>query len=210
MRVIISCMAGGIVPGWRTIEWPGESPPKGGHPSWHALATRARRADGRLLPVLASRWGIWEALEPGGELVVIGYSAGANSGLRELIRHPEDLAACTRVISLDGLHANLKTWLPASSGRGRYFDWAGEMAPLERAWLSGRLTATASQTWVDPRWTTTRQAWWDVTGRSFEGVGSISNAAGSCYHQDEASHGEHAAYWREEFDEAGDLRMGKA
>lgn len=103
--VIFSMMGLRAVPkgfeGWRLIEWPGEG---AGHPSWAALAQRLRSGDGRLLPALRRLYSVDESARIG----VVGFSAGSNSGVREMLRSPADRASYAFVLAIDGLHASIK------------------------------------------------------------------------------------------------------
>lgn len=85
----------------RLLEWSGTAPTPGGHPSWETAARALRGSDGSLLGPLLRRSGIRDAAR----IAVVGFSAGANSGLRELLRSPADRVRIDSVFSIDGIHA---------------------------------------------------------------------------------------------------------
>jgi hypothetical protein len=104
--LIISCMGLATVKWWPNavkptlLEWPGEGP---GHPSWANVAASLRDGEGRLLPRLLAKYSLSNAER----IAVVGFSAGSNSGIRELIRHPEDRARIAFVGAFDGLYPAL-------------------------------------------------------------------------------------------------------
>lgn len=109
--LIISCMAGvsryfdniGHRPA--VIEWAGEGPP-GSHPSWVEPAAKLRDpVTKELLPRL---FGMFRAGSPT-RVAVFGFSAGSNSGIRELLRNPNDRARISFAACVDGLHP-VKNW----------------------------------------------------------------------------------------------------
>lgn len=113
--VIISTMGLRSVSWWPgsrkpyLVEWPGVISNAGGHPSWFAAATSLRRPDGQLLPNLLARYNLSGAKR----IAVVGFSAGSNSGVRELIRNAEDRKRISFVGAFDGLHPVLSqqsTW----------------------------------------------------------------------------------------------------
>lgn len=85
----------------RLLEWSGTSATPGGHPSWETAARALRGSDGALLAPLLRRSNIRDAAR----IAVVGFSAGANSGLRELLRSPIDRARIDAAFSIDGIHA---------------------------------------------------------------------------------------------------------
>lgn len=104
--LIFSCMAGVsrffVNSSHRpaVIEWAGEAEP-GKHPSWVSMVRKLRDpATGQLIPRLVA---MFRAGEPK-RIAAFGFSAGSNSGLRELLRHPKDRAMVSFVGSIDGLH----------------------------------------------------------------------------------------------------------
>jgi hypothetical protein len=84
----------------RLLEWSGVPGPSG-HPSWEAAAKALRASDGSILTQLLTRSGLRDV----GRIAAVGFSAGANSGLRELLRAPADRARLDAVFSIDGIHA---------------------------------------------------------------------------------------------------------
>ncbi len=152
--VLISCMALQSVPDW--IAWPdgapsllefaGQSPPGGGHPGWGATAARYRDASGQLLPNLFRAYARYLGFDvaTAGRVGVVGFSAGSNSGVRELLRNPRDRARISFVLAVDGLHPNL-----SAAGAGRisrtrtaaYADWSSEVGGLEDAATQAALDA---------------------------------------------------------------------
>jgi len=70
-----------------------------GHPSWDWLESK-RDPSGRLIPSLL-KW--YKAGSPE-RIAIVGFSAGSNSGLRQLLRHPQDREAVSFMASIDGLH----------------------------------------------------------------------------------------------------------
>ena len=162
--LIISCMALRKLPDWlpwaglapQLLEWPGV-PTESGHPSWQRAARAMRDADGRLLPTLLRRYSAFlgHGLDDAGRIAALGFSAGSNSGLRELLRHPEDRARIDFVGAVDGLHPTLR--VPRHSVRRfaddpttLYADWQRQMGPfaetaLSAAYGAGVIVATASE-----------------------------------------------------------------
>lgn len=137
MDLVISCMAlakppaGLVFPqGVQVLHW---MPPveAGKHPSWTPQADAWRDPPyrkGRLLPNLLKQYGL--NLESFGRLAAFGFSAGANNGLRELLRNQEDRESFDAVFSVDGLHPNLRL-VPAGTGpRAKYAAWDQEMEPF--------------------------------------------------------------------------------
>jgi hypothetical protein len=117
------------------IEWPGRVPAGGGHPGWGALADSLRAPPwrkGELLPALLKRYERFIGSEIG-RIAVVGFSAGANSGVRELLRNETDRSRIDFVASVDGMHPN---FAPRPLGnvtdpRSNYADWSSEMGGLE-------------------------------------------------------------------------------
>jgi hypothetical protein len=159
---------------FRLLEWTPST--GGGHPSWAAEAAQLRIAGGDpagpLLRPLLRRYGVTE--DPP-MLVVVGFSAGANSGLREVLRHRADRDMIAAALSIDGLHAATKSWVPRSAPNpaDRYFDWTGQVGPLQAMLLeaapdSGRFFAATSSDVAGPgpNLTQSSEAWDDVIRHS--------------------------------------------
>lgn len=127
------------VPG--VIEWMPPNP-GGGHPSWQNDAFRLRDpATGRVVPRVLKMFG---ASEPS-KIAAFGFSAGANSGLREVLRSKEDREAISFCASIDGIHAVLsyagvnamKTGTAAvSDPRAIFKYWDQQVSPLAEYALS--------------------------------------------------------------------------
>lgn len=154
--------------GWHLIEWPGIVPKGSVHPSWGDVHRRFRDGKGDMIPGLLRHYGV----EPDSveRLFLIGFSAGSNSGLRQLLKTANDRARVNYVFSIDGFHANRKpenTW-EEGEPRSRYWDWQGEVEPLaayarQAALGDGVLFASASDVAAPTATTTkTEQAWQDV------------------------------------------------
>lgn len=136
-HVLFSCMALNV-PGlaelesWPAkpgvIEWMPRTVKPGSHPSWidDGMAYRDPSTK-RLLPRLLQMFG---RRDPS-RIAAFGFSAGSNSGVRELLRSPEDREALSMVAMVDGLHA-MKA-MPAlynpEDPRTFFVDWAGQVAP---------------------------------------------------------------------------------
>lgn len=105
--VIFSMMGlrGSDFDGWRIIEWSGVVPPGKVHPTWADIAAQSRDGNGDLIPGLLRKYGITNP----GRIGVVGFSAGSNSGLREMLRSPNDRARLAFAVSSDGFHAMLKS-----------------------------------------------------------------------------------------------------
>ena len=73
-----------------------------GHPDWRPEARQLRGADGRIIPALLQRFPTVRGAPA--RIAAFGFSAGSNSGLRELLRSPADRGALSFVASVDGLH----------------------------------------------------------------------------------------------------------
>jgi hypothetical protein len=84
----------------RLVEWSGEQQPGSVHPTWQHLGDRLRDGSGRLLPALLRQWGA----EGARRIAVVGFSAGSNSGLRQLLWNAEDRARIDACFSIDGIH----------------------------------------------------------------------------------------------------------
>lgn len=105
--VLISCMALAKLP---DLDWPSEpgfiqwaGAATGGHPDWSKPADQLREGkwrQGRLLPRLLKRFG----MAADARVAAVGFSAGSNSGLRELMRNAEDRAQIDSVFAVDGFH----------------------------------------------------------------------------------------------------------
>jgi hypothetical protein len=89
-------------PAPRLVEWSGEVKPGSVHPTWAPLASRLRDASGQLLPALLRAWGA----QPN-RIAVCAFSAGSNSGLRELLRSEADRERIDAAFSIDGLHPQI-------------------------------------------------------------------------------------------------------
>lgn len=132
----------GLPEGWKAPaplirEWAGKVKPGHSHATWDHVADRLRDIDGRLIPNLIRQWG----LELAGlrRLGLVGFSAGSSSGLRELLRHPEDRSLVDAVIAADGLHAALRPSPSDETIQGQYWDFDGQLGPfLEMARLGSR------------------------------------------------------------------------
>jgi hypothetical protein len=154
--LVISMFAGERIPSGvpfatppRVMQW--QPPITGaGHPSWTGEADKLRAGayrKGPLLPNLLRRYGM--KLDDVGRICVLGFSAGSNNGVRELLRSDDDQRRIDVVLAVDGLHPNLAV-SPKAPPRGAYADWQAEMEPFaafaSRASLgAGAMVATASQ-----------------------------------------------------------------
>lgn len=137
MDLVISCMALPKPPPGvtfadplRVLHWMPPTTP-GKHPSWTPQADQLRAPPyrkGRLLPALCSHYGI--DLAKVNRVAAFGFSAGANNGLRELVRNPEDRERLDCLFSVDGLHPNLRPAPLGDGPRARYAAWDIEMEPL--------------------------------------------------------------------------------
>ncbi len=160
--LIISCAALRRSPDWmpwsgeppKLLEWPGV--PTGGHPSWKRAADGLRDSDGALLPNLVHRYRQYLGADLGelGRIAVVGFSAGSNSGVRELLRSPLDRARLSFVGAIDGMHPMLaprRIHTGAEDPTAYYADWAGQMGPFAAYALEaaqgqgGAMVCTASQ-----------------------------------------------------------------
>ena len=121
----------------RLVEWSGESQSGSGHPTWQFIGDRMRDSSGRLLPALLRQWNA----DGAERIAAVGFSAGSNSGLRQLLWHPEDRARLDAVFAIDGLH-------PSVNAAGELLDprqLEGLRAYATAAAAGGRLAvATAS------------------------------------------------------------------
>ncbi len=95
----------------RLVEWSGEAQPGSVHPTWQHLGDRLRDSSGRLLPALLRQWGA----EGARRIAVVGFSAGSNSGLRQLLWNAEDRARIDACFAIDGIH-------PAVNAAGAVLD----------------------------------------------------------------------------------------
>lgn len=137
-RVLFSCMAIGKTglaelgtwparPG--TIEWAPRNTKPGSHPSWkedgHAFRDPSTR---RLLPRLLRMFGRSDPER----VAAIGFSAGSNSGIRELLRSESDREALSMVASIDGLHAAVanESLHKADDPTSYFLDWKGQIEPF--------------------------------------------------------------------------------
>lgn len=167
--LIISCAGLRRVPDWlpwsgeppKLLEWPG-APTASGHPSWKVSARTLRDADGAILPTLLARYRRFLGFDLGsvGRIAVVGFSAGSNSGVRELLRSPLDRARVSFVAAIDGMHpmwarrrvrrSELEAPAP-SDPESMYLDWTAQMQPFAAYALDaaqdqgGAMVATASQ-----------------------------------------------------------------
>ena len=139
--LVISCMAGTVIRGFdvwpephpTVIEWAGEKGPGQKHPSWQTAARSKRGQDGRLIPNLID----WFNAGSPERVAIYAFSAGSNSGLRELLRHPEDRAMVSFCGSIDGMHGILN-W-----NRTGYADWEMSVAPFAQYALRAATTDEA-------------------------------------------------------------------
>lgn len=114
--------------------WMPEVTTPGTHPSWTTDADKLRdppyRA-GRLLPNLIN----WFSKSLGfnfdhvDRICAIGFSAGANNGLRELLRNKDDRERLDVLLSVDGMHPNLAP-VAGATIESKYADWQKEMEPF--------------------------------------------------------------------------------
>jgi len=116
------------------LEWPG-APTPSGHPSWKAAASALRGSDGAMLDALVSRYRRFIGADLAGisRIAVVGFSAGSNSGVRELLRSPLDRARISFVAAIDGMHpmfARRRIRTDETNPEAHYADWAGQMAPF--------------------------------------------------------------------------------
>jgi hypothetical protein len=88
----------------RLIEWPGEQPPGGGHPSWSRIAMAMRDENGDIIPALLRAYSAQDSKR----IAVVGFSAGSNSAVRELLRSPRDRRRIDAVFAIDGIHAQVR------------------------------------------------------------------------------------------------------
>lgn len=148
-RVVISTMALTSLPpewaGWVLREWSGK-PGSSGVPGWSDLAMGMRSGQtGRLLPSLLESW----RLAPDSVVVAVGFSAGSNSGLRELLRNADDRAQIAAAVAIDGAHWNVKK-ISDAPAVADYWDFKGEAGPFAAAAIEAARTGkpflmTASQ-----------------------------------------------------------------
>lgn len=161
--LIISCAGLRRIPDW--IPWPGEppillewpgSPTASGHLSWKQAARGLRDSDGAILPNLLERYRQFLGFDVSGagRIAVVGFSAGSNSGVRELLRSPLDRGRIDFVAAIDGMHPMFRHHRirgDHSDPETLYADWAGQMAPFaEYALRAARdegaaMVCTASQ-----------------------------------------------------------------
>jgi hypothetical protein len=117
----------------KLLLWSG-APTPSGHPSWNTAATKLRTPSpgwppsGRLLPALIDSFKRYTGVsyEDAGNIGCLGFSAGSNSGVRELLRNAQDRERLSFVAAIDGLHPNL---IPGTADR--FADWRREMGPFE-------------------------------------------------------------------------------
>ena len=145
--VLISCMALQQVPAWlpwpngapALIEWAGQPPDTStGHPTWGAVAAPLRDQHGAMLPALFRAYRAFPGFDLADDvrIAVVGFSAGSNSGLRELLRNPLDRARISFVGAIDGLHPNLSPVPPTPADLmrdplRRYADWGAEEGGIQ-------------------------------------------------------------------------------
>lgn len=135
--VVISTYAGNIDwwPGTKPalIEWPGYFSKPGAHPSWESVAEPLRDGSGQLLPNLLRKYG-----QPSPRrIAVIGFSAGSNSGLGQLLKHPADRAMVDFVGSFDGIHVYTGTTPPPPADPLAYFKYREQISPWYDVMLAG-------------------------------------------------------------------------
>lgn len=127
--VVISTYAGGIDwwPGARPalIDWQGVRASPAAHPSWSGPADALRGPDGRLLPALLRKYGHSSA----SRVACIGFSAGSNSGLGQLLKHPLDRAQIDFVGSFDGIHGYVGQYPPPAGNPLAYFKYRDQADP---------------------------------------------------------------------------------
>jgi hypothetical protein len=116
------------------LAWPGVPTPSG-HPSWKAAARELRGSDGAMLDRLIGRYRRFIGADLSGisRIAVVGFSAGSNSGVRELLRSPLDRARISFVAAIDGLHpmlARRRVRAAETDPTANYADWPGQMAPF--------------------------------------------------------------------------------
>jgi hypothetical protein len=92
-------------------------------PSWSSKAAQLRVSGGYLDGILRGY-----SVDPTAPIVGIGFSAGSNNGLRELVRDVVDRERIAGVIALDGLHWNV--WDRALRSPTNFKDWKREVAPF--------------------------------------------------------------------------------
>lgn len=120
--VLISCMALAQLPDLFNkapgfLQWAGQA--TGGHPDWQKPADSMRKGawrKGRLLPTLLGMYGF----PKDARVAAVGFSAGSNSGLRELTRNEEDRAQIDTILAVDGFHP-MKHPNPKGSGAAQQF-----------------------------------------------------------------------------------------
>lgn len=149
-KVIISTMAGAgdhLPPdwaGWKSFEWAGKPNGRGGT-GWSDYAAALRdRTTGRLLPNLLKNY----RMSPDSMVVGVGFSAGSNDGLRELLRNEDDRKQMVAAVAIDGAHWNQKK--KGATDPNDFWDWKGEAGPFDQmAQLAAKtgkpFVATASQ-----------------------------------------------------------------
>lgn len=136
--LVFSCMAVGkpglaALDSWPArpgvVEWMPRLTKPGSHPDWKpdGLAFRDP-VTGRVVPRLLQMFGRSEPLR----LAAFGFSAGSNSGVRELLRSPSDRESLSFVAAVDGLHAALSNPVlhVPSNPKSYFLDWKGQMEPF--------------------------------------------------------------------------------
>jgi len=126
----------------RLLEWPGVPPAPGRHPSWFDAATKLRggATDAPLLDALLRQYNISDARR----IAAVGFSAGANSGLRELLRAPQDRARFDAVFSIDGIHASVADPSGAHPGAWKDGSQVAGLLDVMRAGAAGRILAVVT------------------------------------------------------------------
>lgn len=133
--LVLSIFAGGQAPASyprpapTVIQW--DPPPSSGHPSWTGAADALREPPyrvGPLLKRLLARYRI--DLRDVGRIAVVGFSAGSNNGVRELLRSAADRERIDVVLAVDGLHPLMRGPRDASDPRSGYASWASELEPF--------------------------------------------------------------------------------
>jgi hypothetical protein len=94
-----------------------------------------------------------------GRVAVVGFSAGSNSGVRELLRSPLDRARIDFVAAIDGMHpmfTHRRIRSAELEPEELYADWPGQMEPFAAYALEaaedagGAMVCTASQVRASP------------------------------------------------------------
>lgn len=136
--LIFSCMALGQtslseLDSWPArpgvIEWMPRQTKPGSHPSWKEDGFALRDpTTGRIIPRLLRMFGRNDPKA----IAAFGFSAGSNSGVRELLRDSTDRESLSFVAAIDGLHAAMAspTIHKADDVTSYFLDWKGQVAPF--------------------------------------------------------------------------------